>query len=172
MLVGSANDAAIVLARQDENGVSGFVKKMNKKAEELNLENTHFTNPIGLDHEAHKTTAHDLVILTDTALENNLFKELVGVRRVIFSSQNKDDAEKRYDLENINELLGSVKGLKGVKTGWTSLAGECLVSWTERADRDILVAVLGSRDRFGETKLLTEWVFDNFYWEEYSNANL
>ncbi len=165
MLIGSANDAAITLARQDANGIIGFVEKMNQKAEELNLENTHFTNPIGLDEQGHKTTVHDLMVLTDIALDNELFKQLVGIKRVIIKSNGIGDTEKQYNLENINQLLGNIKGLKGVKTGWTQYAGECLVSWTERDAHGILVVVLGSADRFGETQLLTEWVFENFEWE-------
>ena len=67
-------------------------------------------------------------------------------------------------MENINELLDIVPGIKGVKTGWTENAGECLISWIERDGKSILTAVLASQDRFGETRKMTEWVFENFEW--------
>jgi len=68
-------------------------------------------------------------------------------------------------LENINKLLGKVAGVKGVKTGWTENAGECLVAYTQRGDRKIITVVLNSQDRFSETEQLIEWVFANFNWE-------
>jgi D-alanyl-D-alanine carboxypeptidase len=172
MLIGSANDAAMVLARHHSEGLAGFIKQMNKKAEELNLDNTHFTNPVGIDQYNHQTTAHDLVILTYEAIENPVFKRIVGVEETVVENLNGEDpaleieADKVYNLENINELIGEVEGLKGVKTGWTSSAGECLISWTERDGNSILMALFGSQDRFGETEILTEWIFNNYQWEE------
>ena len=70
-----------------------------------------------------------------------------------------------HPVSNINQLLGQVAGLKGVKTGWTSNAGECLTTYVERDGERIMTAVLGSEDRFGETKQLIDWVYNNFVWQ-------
>ena len=69
-----------------------------------------------------------------------------------------------YYLENTNKLLGTIPGLRGLKTGWTENAGECLVSWVKRDNGEILTVILGSSDRFGESNRLINWVYDNFVW--------
>ena len=69
-----------------------------------------------------------------------------------------------HDLETTNELLGQLPGLKGLKTGWTTGAGECLISYVERDQKKIVVVVLGSLDRFGDTTKLVEWAYDHHEW--------
>jgi len=71
-----------------------------------------------------------------------------------------------HRLTNINELLGVVEGVLGVKTGWTENARENLVTYIERDNRKIMIALLGSQDRFGETKELIDWIFSNYSWSE------
>ncbi len=70
-----------------------------------------------------------------------------------------------HELTSINELLDVVPGLKGIKTGWTESAGECLVAYTERDGHQVITVLLGSYDRFGETKTLVEWIFTNHQWQ-------
>ncbi|KKT64997.1 MAG: hypothetical protein UW60_C0048G0006, partial [Candidatus Woesebacteria bacterium GW2011_GWA2_44_33] len=70
-----------------------------------------------------------------------------------------------HQLTNTNELLGEVDGVIGVKTGTTDLAGESLVTMVERDGRKVILVLLGSNDRFGETKLLIDWVFNHHRWE-------
>ncbi len=165
LLVHSGNDAALALAQNYPGGEVEFVARMNKKAEELNMFETHFSNPTGLESWDHIITVHDLGVLTAAALENKTFAKMVATKKVIVYSEG---GEIIHELENINELLGEVEGLKGVKTGWTENSGECLVAYIERDGRKIITIVLKSADRFGETRSLVDWVFTNFNWEETS----
>ena len=170
LLVASANDAALVLAQNYPGGEAGFVKAMNKKAKSLNLDNTYFANPTGLDSDEEGnllptysyTTALDLARLASWGLKNEVLAKMVATKRITVTDVS---GEIKHQLYNINELLGNLTGVKGIKTGWTEEAGECLVSYAEREGRGIIIVLLGSEDRFGETKKLVNWVFDNFRWQ-------
>ena len=162
VLVASANDAAETLAANYPGGTQAFVAQMNKKAQQLSLKDTYFTNPIGLDDIHQYTSPFDLALLARSALLNPVFSQVVATRqKTIFDTTQ----EKAYELSNINQLLGAVPGVKGVKTGWTQEAGECLVTYIERENRKLVIVVLGSLDRFGETEKLINWAFENFEWK-------
>ncbi len=161
-LVGSGNDAAQAVAEGFPGGSSAFVEAMNKKAKDLQLLNSHFTNPVGLDEEGHYSTAQDLARLTVEAVKNPIFVRIVSTSAVVVSDVT---GKTNHFLKNTNELIGRLEGVKGVKTGWTQNAGECLIALTERKGEKILTVVLGSEDRFGETQKLIEWIFTNFSWE-------
>jgi len=162
LLVGSANDAALVLAENFPNGEEGFIWAMNQKAKELNLTGTHFTNPVGYDEEGHYSTASDLAKLAIFAMKNPEFSKIVGTEKMtIFDIEGKIS----HQLTNVNALVGKLDGVKGVKTGWTQQAGECLITFIERDRKRIVIAILGSQDRFVETQNLVNWVFTNFTWE-------
>jgi len=163
LLIFSANDAAEVLANSYPEGRAGFVERMNQKASELSMENTTFTNPTGFDDAGHVSTAKDLVRLSQIAMEDGYFREVVGIEKLEVASA---DGGIRHRLVNINKLVGSVEGVKGVKTGWTEVARENLVSYVERDGRRVYIALLGSQDRFGETVKLIDWVFKQFRWED------
>lgn len=163
LLVHSANDAALTLASSYSSGIEEFIDSMNETANELGLFNTHFTDISGLDRPDHYSTVRDLAHLTAYAMEDSILARMVGVSGILVS-----DTSKKYwhKLETTNELIGKIPGLKGVKTGWTEKAGECLISYIERDNKKIIVVLLGSQDRFGETKKLIEWVFANYNWQE------
>jgi len=171
LLVASANDAALVLAQNYPGGQKAFVTAMNRKAAALNLGNTYFANPTGLDSDEKGnlladfsyTTALDLARLAVEAFKNPLFSQIVKTEKI---TVNDISGKIAHQLFNINQLLGKIEGLKGGKTGWTEEAGECLVAYTEKEDRGIITVVLGSQDRFGETKKLIDWVFANYRWIE------
>lgn len=171
LLIASANDAAQVLAQNFPEGEQAFVKAMNLKARELNLKNTYFANPTGLDSDENDnllphhsfTTTLDLARLTIQALRNPLFAQIVATPQITISDES---GRVVYRLNNINQLLGRVEGIKGVKTGWTKEAGECLVSYVERNGKGVILVVLGSQDRFGETAQLVDWAFANYQWEK------
>lgn len=163
LLIYSANDAAEVLAQNHPGGRELFIGLMNKKVKDLGLTNTHFTNPVGLDDGAQYSTTRDLVIVTKKAMENKTFAEIVGTKEKIVKSI---DNKYTHRLSNINKLLGEVPGVVGVKTGWTENARENLVTYVDRDGRKIMVAVLGSSDRFGETRELIEWIYSNYVWQE------
>lgn len=163
LLIHSANDAAYVLAENYPGGISSFVQAMNKKAKEINLEKTNFVNPVGFEDPNHYTTPKDLARLAAFALKDKRIEKIVGIKAITIA-----DVTYTYfhNLENVNQLLGKVAGVAGVKTGWTENAGECLVSLVERDGRKIIIVLLRSQDRFGETEKLINWVFNNFSWQE------
>lgn len=163
LLVFSANDAAETLAQNFPGGRDLFVAAMNLKAKELHLEETHFQNPTGLDGTSHVTTARDLIRVATVAMENPEFARIVGTREKIVKSENGKIVHR---LTNINELLGVVDGVLGVKTGWTENARENLVTYLERDGKKIMIVLLGSQDRFGETKELIDWIFTSYLWQE------
>ncbi len=162
LLVGSGNDAAVVLAENYPQGTTAFVEAMNRQAQELKLENTHFTNPVGLDEEGHYSTAGDLARLAVEALKNPVFSRIVSTPSIVVTDES---GQMTHFLKNTNELMGKLEGVKGVKTGWTENAGECLITLDERNGHKIVTVILGSKDRFGETQTLIEWVFQNFSWQ-------
>lgn len=162
LLVYSANDAAETLAYDYPGGYDAFINAMNIKASDLAMVNSHFANPVGLDEDDQHSTARDLVRVSEVAMRNPVFAKIVGTKQI----QIKDESGKAaYNLKNINELLGNVPGVLGVKTGWTENARENLVTYLERDDHKIMIAILGSQDRFGETKELINWIFDSYKWE-------
>lgn len=165
LLVYSANDAAEALAQAYPGGRDAFIIAMNAKAEELNMNKSKFQNPVGYDGESQISTARDLVRISEAAMRNPEFAKIVGTKDINITDLT---GKKKYNLRNINELLGVVPGVMGVKTGWTENARENLVTYMERDDHKIMIAILGSQDRFGETKELIDWIFRSYKWEEVS----
>lgn len=162
LLIYSANDSAEVLAQNYIGGRLAFIELMNKKANDLGLANSHFTNPVGLDDINHYSTTKDLIIVAKVAMKNPVFANIVGTKEKIVKSVNNKISHK---LVNINKLLGTVDGVLGVKTGWTENARENLVTEVVRNNHRVMIVVLGSSDRFGETKELIEWIYSNYNWE-------
>jgi len=161
MLVQSGNDAAEIFAENYPGGRVEFVAAMNRKAAEIHLDNTHFANPTGIDEVGHYSTAVDLARLGDYALRNAEFTKIVGTQSAVVSSV---DYSVSHVLNNINELIGNVAGVTGIKTGYTEGAGQSLVTLVERNNHPVIIVVLGSQDRFGDSRKLIEWVYDNFIW--------
>jgi D-alanyl-D-alanine carboxypeptidase (penicillin-binding protein 5/6) len=163
LLVYSANDAAEALAENHPQGYDEFIEDMNKKARDLHMTNSHFENPVGLDGNAHRSTARDLVRASEIAMRNPIFSKIVGTKEIVITDAS---GKYSYDLVNLNKLLGVVPGVIGVKTGWTESARENLVTYVTRDGHEILITLLGSQDRFGETKELIDWVFASYDWTE------
>lgn len=168
LMLRSGNDCAIAIAEEISGSVENFAILMNKKAKELNLENTNFVTPHGLDDLNHYTTAYELALLTNYALQNETFKKLVSCKSYTFNF----DGYSRT-INNTNELLGNLSGVYGVKTGFTFEAGRCLVSACKRNDLDIIVVVLGAdtkRIRTQDSYNLINYVFNNFQYVNVSKA--
>jgi len=138
------------------------VEAMNQKATDFMLENTHFTNPMGLDGEDHYSTARDLAKLAMKVEANPVLAKIVSTPEVVITDVS---GEIKHPLKNTNELIGKVEGAKGVKTGWTENAGECLVAWVEKEGKKVVFVVLESENRFEETQSLVDWAFNNFEWK-------
>lgn len=167
MLLNSGNDAAFTLAENYPGGVLGFVSAMNKKAAELSLQNSHFDNPAGFDSPNHFSSAKDLTLITEEALKNSTLAKIFATKETdIFSL----DKKYTHKLANLNRLLSQVKGVLGVKTGYTEGAKENLVTYVNRDGHQILTVVLGSNDRFGESTKLIEWIYDNFSWPQFETV--
>jgi len=161
MLLNSGNDAAFALAENYPGGVLGFVSAMNKKVLEMDLKNTHFDNPAGFDSPDHYSSAEDLAKITQEALKNATLAKIFATKETSIVSLDK---KYTHQLLNLNKLLSQVQGVLGVKTGTTEGAKENLVTLVERDRHRVLLVVLGSGDRFGETKKLIDWTYSNFQW--------
>lgn len=161
MLLNSGNDAAFTLAENYPGGVSGFVSAMNKKVAELGLRKTHFDNPAGFDSTSHYSSARDLAKITEEALKNPQLARIFVTKQTNIVSLDK---KYTHQLLNLNRLLSDISGVLGVKTGTTKEAKENLVTLVERNSHQVLLVVLGSSDRFGETTRLIEWTYSNFQW--------
>lgn len=160
LLLRSGNDAAVALAEYVGGSVEGFAKLMNEKAKELGLENTNFVTPHGLDSEEHYTTAYELAILTDYALENEMFSKIVNTKVHTIKINNYSTT-----ISNTNELLGNLNGVYGVKTGFTNGAGRCLVTSIKRENLDVICVVLGAdtkKDRTRDSVKLIEYTFNTY----------
>lgn len=160
LMLCSGNDAAVALAEYAGNNIEGFAELMNKKATDLGLNNTHFETPHGLDAEEHYTTAYELANLSNYALNNKTFAQIVGTKNYTVTINGYPK-----QLSNTNELLGNLEGVYGIKTGFTNGANRCLVTACKRNDMDIICVVLGADTknfRTSDSIKLINYIFDNF----------
>ena len=138
LMLASGNDAAAALADHTAGSMEAFAEKMNERAGELGLQNTHFANSHGLDAQGHYGSARDLAILTSAAMENETFRE-------IFATASYEVGGVSY--YNHNKLLSSCPGCIGGKTGYTEKAGRILVSCVEREGMELIcVTISDPRD--------------------------
>ena len=160
MLVGSANDAAITLANHF-GGTEGFVVKMNKKAAELGMINSHFDNPVGFDSANNFSTAFDLKKLTEYALKNLPYDQVWKTENFYFKT-----AHGAYSLKNSNTLITTHPEIKSIKTGLTPLALGNMIVQAENALGDKIVVInLGSTNRNNSTLEAVNYVFSSFAWK-------
>ena len=165
LMLCSGNDAAVALAEHCGGSVEGFAELMNNKASELSLTSTHFVTPHGLDDPEHYTTAHDFALLTDYALNNEQFLNIVGTKSytVTINGQAKN-------INNTNELLGVIPSVYGVKTGYTSQAGRCLITSAKQDNLDIIVIVFGADTKNIRTNDSANLI--NYIFSTYDSINL
>lgn len=160
LMLRSGNDAAVALAEYAGRDINGFAELMNAKALELGLTNTHFETPHGLDSNEHYTTAYELALLSNYALNNPTFAKIVGTKNYTITINGSPKA-----LSNTNELLGNMEGVYGIKTGFTNGANRCLVTACKRNNMDIICVVLGAdtkKFRTIDSIKLINYVFNNF----------
>lgn len=162
LLIYSANDAAVTIADNYPGGRDAFVTAMNNKIQDLHLEHSHFANPVGLDDPTQLVTARDMVRVAEIAMQNSTFASIVGTKEKVITDVT---GKFNYDLVTVNQLLGSVDGVIGVKTGYTEAARENLVTDVVRNNHTVFITVLGSQDRFGETKELINWIYGSYNWQ-------
>lgn len=141
MMLSSGNDAANMAAIAVSGSIEKFVSLMNKKAKQLNLCDTHFATPSGLDGEDHHTTALDLASLTRTALKNKRFKKAAGTKSITLSYGGS-----AHTLTNHHRLVREFSDIIGVKTGYTKKAGRCLVTAAENNGMYLIAVTLNDRN--------------------------
>ena len=160
VLVQSGNDAATLIAEAVGGSVDGFVALMNSKARQLDLINTAYVNPHGLDANGHYTSAEDLTALARYAMRDATFRQLVGVKTVKVRSDHYT-----HVLTSHNTLLKTYKGAEGVKTGWTDDAGYCVVFAAKRGGIELVGTVMGATSegsRAQQAKKLLDWGFVHY----------
>jgi len=158
MLV-SGNDAAVAIAEHIGGTLDGFVELMNARAREIGAMNTHFANPHGLPDERHYTTAYDLSLIAREAMENETFRRIVSTKRASIPWEGRTY---KRQLNNKNKLLSVYEGATGVKTGFTSKAGRCLVFGARRDGFELIGAVLGCSDWFDEAARLMDACYEKY----------
>lgn len=145
MLIMSANDACLAAVEHVGGDEAQFVTLMNAKAVALGLVDTHFSNGCGFDNPDHYSTAEDLAALSVIALDQPTFRQLVREERAIITPVNGHHA---YILHTTNKLLGRIPGVEGIKTGFTSKAGRCLIAKVSQNGSDLLLVILNSNHRW------------------------
>ncbi len=160
MLTYSANDMAQALAIWDSGSEQKFVAKMNDQARFWNLNHTRYVDATGLASQGGHSSARDLTTLATIVLHSNFFRQATSQPRYSVATL----SGKRYYVTTTNKLLGTA-GVVGTKTGYTLEAGECLLSLTQRQGHEIIGVILGSSDRFGQTKALLNASYSNYTWK-------
>jgi len=159
LMLRSGNDSAVALAYHVGGSEEQFINMMNELCVSVGTKNTHFANPHGLDDKNHHTTAYDLALVTSYALNNPIFAEIVSTKHYTIPATNI--SEVRY-LTNKNRLLNSLDGCIGVKTGFTSRAGRCLVSAIKRNDITLVCVVLNCGPMFEESVELFNRAYNEY----------
>ena len=167
LLLSSANDASVAIAITVAGSVERFVEMMNKKAQELSLTNTFFTNPHGLYHKEHYTTANELAILMAYCIKNPIFLTISGCREKTVA-MNEDSARV---LVNHNRLLRTYSGVIAGKTGFTKMSGRCLVTSAERDGLRLIAVTLNAPNDWQDHTNLYDFGFSNYqriFFDEFS----
>ena len=176
LLLESANDSAVALAKMISGTVKDFSVLMNAKAQELGARDSHFVNPNGLHEDDHLSTAYDLAMIARYAMENPVFREYVSTYQYTIGATNLQEARYLYNTnrllyDNIHKVYvnGELRGCKydgvtGIKTGYTSKAGGCLVAGARRGETELIAVTLGSTDmdRFADCIALLDYGFANY----------
>src|SRR5204863_8275517 len=152
----SGNDDAYALAAATAGTRLRFVKLMNEKARALGLRDTHFTSVSGVIDKGNYSSAWDLAALARYALRNARFRKVVRTK-IARLEWSRPTFGKVY--VNKNQLLRSYRGADGVKTGWTTLAGHCLVASAHRGDRRLIAVVLHANDPYRDARRLLDFGF-------------
>lgn len=181
LIIASANDAANVLAESICKKGEDFADLMNKKVKEIGCTNTHFTNAHGLHHEDHYTTASDLARIAAYAMKLPFFAEAVNTRSYTIAPTNK--MKEKRELHSTNHLLDensrySYRYATGIKTGYTSKAGYCLVSSADKDGKKLICVTLGAKPSedgitysFIDSKKLLQYGYENHESVEVIKAN-
>ena len=187
LLIQSANDAANVLAEHIAGSVEEFAKMMNDKAKELGCKNTNFVNANGVEEDDHYSTAYDLALMGKYAMQNSTIRNIVTKTQYTLPKTNKYDKEDRI-FNTTNDLIREdysdskdnyyYEYANGLKTGYTTEAGSCIVATAKKDNLELIAVVLGGEttdDGLSERNLdcitLFNYGFDNYKIENVHKAN-
>ncbi len=168
VMLESANECAYAVAEHVGGGdYETFIDMMNERAAELGCTNTHFTNANGLPDEEHVTTARDMALISQEAIKNSEFREIIGTVQYVIPPTNIHD-DPTY-LNNHNKMINDYKGSEhlyeyciGGKTGYTQAAGNTLVTFAEKDDKLLIAVVLRSSGIYDDCETMFEYGFNNF----------
>lgn len=144
-LMASANDACHALADAIAGKERDFVQRMNRRAAELGMRDTHFENACGHDAKGHLSSAHDLALLAREIIRQ---PQLLQLTSRIEQHIESVGGARRIRFENKNALVGRYRGAFGLKTGYTARAGKCLIAYAKRGDTTVLLVLLHGNDRW------------------------
>ncbi len=163
MLIESSNDAAYALAWYANSKGINFVDKMNEKARSLNMFDSNFLDPAGLDDNAY-STAENLVKIIRYSFKYDLIWQILTEKNIVVKSI---DGKIQHKVESTDQLLGIIPNIFGGKTGNTDGALGCMILVIDVPDKNdkIISIVLGSKSRFDETKRLVDWVKESYRWD-------
>ena len=187
LLIPSANDAAFVLAEHIGGTVENFANMMNEKAKEIGCLNTHFVNPNGIHNKNHTTTAYDLALMGKYAMQFDKIREIVKKTRYTLPATNKYDKADRI-FKTSNELIEVnnsnakdnyyYENAIGIKTGYTSEAGSCIIAGAKKDNLELIVVVLGGQStkdglsqRYLDCINLFNYAFENYKVETVQEKN-
>ena len=159
LLLESGNDAACTLATAHSGSIEKFADAMNLRAQKMGLKNTHFDNPHGLSSNNHYTSAYDLAVITQHALKNQKFSEIVATKKYYIAE--RENCKARY-FTNHNKLIFRMDICDGVKTGYTIASGRCLVSSVSADNSRFIVVTLNDRNDYADHKYLLEYAVNEF----------
>lgn len=163
LMLRSGNDAAVALAINTSGSIEAFAEKMNEKAHSLGLTNSNFVNPHGLSAKNHYTSAYDLAVIAATALKNPVFREIVSTK--FMTVESRDGGETRY-FANKNKILYNYEGATGVKTGYTTEAGRCLIASSVRNGMEVVAVALNHYNYFDLCSSLMDYAHENYVLEK------
>lgn len=160
MMMASGNDAANAAAVAVSGSVDKFADRMNERAKQIGMKNTHFVTPSGLDDENHYSTAYDLAVLMAYALENDDFAELTAQKSSTVSFI--EPSSKKTSYSNHNRLLSMYEYCIGGKTGYTMAAGRCLVSAAEKNGLTLVCVTLNDKNDWNDHISLYDYGFSQY----------
>lgn len=182
LLIQSASDAANTLAEHVGGSIENFAQMMNDKAKEIGCKNTHFVNPDGVSNDDHYTTAYDLALMGQYAMKYDAIRNIVCKTQYSLPKTNKYDKEDRIfnttnDLLRVNNSNSPdnyyYEYANGIKTGYTTEAGSCIVASAEKGSLEVIAVVLGAETteegysiRYPDCKTLFNYAFDNYKLED------
>ena len=178
-LIHSANEIGIIFAEHISGSVENFATLMNKKASEIGCKNTNFTNPYGCHNENHYSTAYDLCLIANYAMQNEVFRQIVSTKTYTTSPTSMSESKKlmntnrllhQYNREDNSENIFYYEYATGIKTGYTEQAKNCLVASAKKDNIEYIAVILSSQtsednynsQRYSDTKNLFSTAFENY----------